>query len=110
MDKRPTAPAKSASRPQGRAPAPPGPPIGEWIDEAACASADPEVFFAAGPESDAVAKQYCAICPVRDQCRDYALASGEEFGIWGGLSEDERKAILEEAGERQSGNLLGGAA
>jgi WhiB family redox-sensing transcriptional regulator len=86
-------------------------PVGDWIEDAACAAADPEIFFTAGSESEAKAKKYCAICPVRDECRQYALAAGEEFGVWGGLNEDERQATLLDAGEReQPGSPLGGVA
>ncbi len=81
-----------------------------WVDRAACAAADPEIFFPVSGESDAAAKQYCASCPVRDDCRDYALAAGEESGIWGGLNEAERRAILAKAKRAQAGQPLGGAA
>jgi WhiB family transcriptional regulator, redox-sensing transcriptional regulator len=92
-------------------PAPPRVAITDWIEEAACAAADPEVFFTTDPESDAEAKRYCASCRVHDECRDYALAADEEFGVWGGLNEDERKAVLGGAAEsEQSGRRLGGAA
>jgi WhiB family redox-sensing transcriptional regulator len=78
---------------------------------AACATVDPAVFFEGTDDSGTEAKQVCARCPVRDECRDYALAAGEEFGVWGGLNEDERRAILEAAGERgKAGRSLGGAA
>jgi WhiB family transcriptional regulator, redox-sensing transcriptional regulator len=112
MDNHPTAPGKSGRRSRNRTfPAPPQVPIAHWIDSAACAAANPEVFFPASHESDAGAKQYCASCPVRDECRDYALAAGEEFGIWGGLNEDERKAIREEAaGHGQAVKTIGGVA
>jgi WhiB family transcriptional regulator, redox-sensing transcriptional regulator len=92
-------------------PAPPRVAITDWIEEAACAAADPEVFFTTDPESDAEAKRYCASCRVHDECRDYALAADEEFGVWGGLNEDERTAILNEAdGDEETGNPVGGAA
>jgi WhiB family redox-sensing transcriptional regulator len=85
-------------------------PTGDWIEDAACADADPEIFFTAGLEPDAEAKKYCAFCPVRDECREYSLAAGEEFGVWGGLSEDERRATLLDAGEREQPGRLGGTA
>jgi WhiB family redox-sensing transcriptional regulator len=108
MDKRPT--AKIAPGRRGRtAPAPV--PITNWISNAACAAADPEAFFPASPESDAKAKQYCASCPVRAECRDYALAAGVECGVWGGLNENERKAIRQEAAQQEpAANAIGGAA
>jgi WhiB family transcriptional regulator, redox-sensing transcriptional regulator len=112
MNKHARAPSKAASQPRGRAvPAPPRVPVADWINQAAYSAADPEVFFPASHEADAEAKQHCVICPVRDECREYALAAGEEFGVWGGLSEDERKATLLDADEReQPGRSLGGAA
>lgn len=64
-----------------------------WQANAACAGADPELFFPARGEPTATAKAVCATCPVRDPCREYALARTEKFGIWGGLSERERRAL-----------------
>ena len=74
----------------------------EWSNRAACLSAEPEQFFpvggvdAAGWEA-ATAKQVCAGCDVLIECRDYALATRQPFGVWGGLDEQERRALL--AGE-----------
>jgi hypothetical protein len=108
MDKRPTVKITAGRR--GRA-APAPVPITNWIGNAACAAADPEAFFPASPESDAKAKQYCAGCPVRAECRDYALAAGVEYGVWGGLNEDERKAIREAAAQHEpAADAIGGAA
>ena len=66
-----------------------------------CRSADPDLFF--GPDAaefvsarkkrEAEAKAVCARCPVRDACLAYALDTGEVYGVWGGLSEDERRAM-----------------
>ena len=69
-----------------------------WRDIAACRHHDPELFFpiaAAGPALDQVerAKQVCAGCQVRTPCLAWALASGQEAGVWGGASEDERRAL-----------------
>src|SRR6266567_3750573 len=81
---------------QGPAPLPAVPaPIISWMIKAACAGADPETFSAATPEAEAEAKAICARCPVRPQCRDYALATAQEWGIWGGLSVAERAALLD---------------
>ena len=70
----------------------------DWRDDAACRDADPELFFpvgAAGPGLVQVdrAKQICAGCMVRTQCLEWALASGQESGVWGGTSDDERRAL-----------------
>lgn len=66
---------------------------GPWIDRAACAGVDPELFFPDRGESTAPAKAVCAGCPVRAECLDHALVNVERFGIWGGTSERERRAI-----------------
>lgn len=63
----------------------------EWMLEAKCLDADPEAFFPEKGGSTREAKRICAVCPVRDECLDYALANDERFGIWGGLSERERR-------------------
>lgn len=72
---------------------------GEWQERGACRNADDTLFFHPEGESGAAkqqrisaAKEVCAGCSVLAQCRDYALAVGEPFGIWGGMSEDEREA------------------
>jgi WhiB family redox-sensing transcriptional regulator len=67
--------------------------VGDWIDEAACAGADPELFFPKkndGPAREA--KAVCASCPVREACRDYAVRSPVMLaGVWGGTTESERR-------------------
>jgi WhiB family transcriptional regulator, redox-sensing transcriptional regulator len=62
-----------------------------WMLEARCLDADPEAFFPEKGGSTREAKRICAACPVRDECLDYALEHDERFGIWGGLSERERR-------------------
>ena len=59
--------------------------------EARCLDADPEAFFPEKGGSTREAKRICAACPVRDDCLQYALENDERFGIWGGLSERERR-------------------
>jgi WhiB family redox-sensing transcriptional regulator len=66
---------------------------GEWLARAACRGMDPELFFPDRGESTEQAKAVCAACPVRAECLDHALTNVERFGIWGGLSERERRAI-----------------
>ena len=71
----------------------------EWSDRAACLSSEPEQFFPVGGASAAgwetvAAKQVCAGCSVLVECRDYALATRQPFGVWGGLDEQERRAVL----------------
>jgi len=69
-----------------------------WVARGACRHSDPELFFpvaARGPalRQLAKAKQVCGCCPVRVQCLDYALQSGQRFGVWGGASEEERRLM-----------------
>jgi len=64
-----------------------------WAIDALCAQTDPEIFFPEKGGSTREAKQVCAACFVAAECLDYALTTGERFGIWGGLSERERRAI-----------------
>ena len=62
-----------------------------WMLEAKCLDADPEAFFHEKGGSTREAKRICAACPVRTECLDHALSNDERFGIWGGLSERERR-------------------
>ena len=65
----------------------------EWQERALCAQTDPEAFFPEKGGSTREAKRICQGCEVRDACLDYALAHDERFGIWGGLSERERRRL-----------------
>ena len=62
-----------------------------WMDNAACADADPDLFFVDVGESADEAKAICSRCPVQTDCLDFALASHERFGIWGGMSSRQRR-------------------
>jgi WhiB family redox-sensing transcriptional regulator len=64
-----------------------------WQDFANCRGADPDLFFPERGASTREAKEVCRGCVVRDDCLEYALQNGEKFGIWGGLSERERRRI-----------------
>ena len=68
-------------------------PKGNWQDEANCLGVDPDLFFPERGASTREAKEVCKGCGVREDCLEYALANGEKFGIWGGLSERERRRI-----------------
>ncbi|ASR85352.1 WhiB family transcription factor [Mycobacterium phage Tierra] len=70
-----------------------------WEADALCAQVDPELFFPDKGQSSKPAKAICAACPVREVCLDRALASGEQFGIWGGETAYDRKLMLR-AGRR----------
>lgn len=63
----------------------------DWQDRALCPQTDPEAFFPEKGGSTREAKKVCLECDVRDECLDYALGHDERFGIWGGLSERERR-------------------
>ncbi len=81
----------------------PGPvaDLWEWQFDGACRAAGDSQFFhpegERGPRRrnrDAAAQAICATCPVLQQCRDHALAVREPYGVWGGLTEEDREAIL----------------
>lgn len=70
----------------------------DWIQRARCRSEDPELFFPVGTSGTAVeqvqrARAVCMRCQVRPQCLEWALATGQDSGVWGGLSEEERRAV-----------------
>lgn len=67
-----------------------------WMERAVCASTDPDVWFptkALDQQTEAKAKRICHRCPVIDECLEYALESDQRYGIWGGLSEQERRGV-----------------
>lgn len=64
-----------------------------WQDQANCLGVDPDLFFPERGASTREAKEVCKGCIVRGECLEYALANGEKFGIWGGLSERERRRL-----------------
>lgn len=64
-----------------------------WQERALCAQTDPEAFFPEKGGSTREAKRVCLSCDVRGECLEYALAHDERFGIWGGLSERERRRL-----------------
>jgi WhiB family redox-sensing transcriptional regulator len=68
-------------------------PDDQWQERALCAQTDPEAFFPEKGGSTREAKRICLGCEVRDACLEYALAHDERFGIWGGLSERERRRL-----------------
>jgi WhiB family redox-sensing transcriptional regulator len=64
-----------------------------WVVDAVCAETDPEAFFPNKGESTSAAKAICAACSVRADCLAYAVEHNERFGVWGGLSERERRPL-----------------
>jgi WhiB family redox-sensing transcriptional regulator len=78
-----------------------------WQDQAACRQASPELFFPLGKTGQALtdieaAKAICALCPVQSQCLAFALNTNQEFGIWGGTTEDERRRLTQLARSRRA--------
>ncbi|MDR2999118.1 WhiB family transcriptional regulator [Microbacterium sp. NPDC057659] len=69
-----------------------------WQADALCAQVDPEAFFPEKGGSTRDAKRICSSCDVRGECLEYALNNDERFGIWGGLSERERRKLKRRAG------------
>ena len=70
----------------------------EWVHRAKCRDVDPELFFPVGTTGPAAAqiedaKAVCDDCVVRDQCLEWALVTGQDAGVWGGTSEEERRSI-----------------
>jgi WhiB family transcriptional regulator, redox-sensing transcriptional regulator len=73
-------------------------PASRWRDAAVCRQADPELFFPIGSTGRAeaeisAAKAVCARCPVRRPCLTFALHTAQQFGIWGGCDETERRML-----------------
>ena len=68
----------------------------EWITRRNCADIDPNVFFPNDGVGVITAQKVCAECPVKDPCREYALANNITHGVWGGTSERQRRRILRE--------------
>ena len=69
-----------------------------WQADALCAQTDPEAFFPEKGGSTREAKRVCQNCTVRTECLEYALGHDERFGIWGGLSERERRKLKRAVG------------
>lgn len=70
----------------------------DWRHRAACIGEDPELFFPIGSTGQALeqvdaAKAVCTRCPVTDECLEWALETNQDAGVWGGLSEDERRSL-----------------
>ncbi|MFD3608978.1 WhiB family transcriptional regulator [Streptomyces atroolivaceus] len=69
-----------------------------WSDDAACTGVETAAFFPSGKGSGALhAKGLCMPCPVRSECLAHALTFREDYGVWGGMDEDERAELLRHA-------------
>ncbi len=64
-----------------------------WQIRANCMGVDPELFYPERGSSTREAKEVCRGCVVRQECLDYAIDNGERFGVWGGMSERERRGV-----------------
>lgn len=74
----------------------------DWRSKAACLDVDPEIFFPIGNTGPALAqiaqaKAVCASCEVAETCLKWALENGQDAGVWGGMSEDERRSLKRRA-------------
>lgn len=69
-----------------------------WQDDALCAQTDPESHFPGKGETARRAKKTCAGCDVRETCLEYAMSNQEEWGVWGGTSPQERRALAKKRG------------
>ena len=70
----------------------------DWRENSACRDTDPDLFFPVGTTGPAIeqienAKAVCRVCDVQKSCLDYALTTNQDSGIWGGTSEEERRAL-----------------
>jgi WhiB family transcriptional regulator, redox-sensing transcriptional regulator len=69
-----------------------------WVDLAGCREADPDIFFPISTTGAALGQMHeaqaiCALCPVAADCLDWALRTGQDYGVWGGTSPEERRAL-----------------
>jgi WhiB family redox-sensing transcriptional regulator len=65
-----------------------------WRQFARCLGVDPDIFHPVSDDDAYVAKSICAVCPVREPCLEHALAVREKHGVWGGLTERERRRLV----------------
>ncbi len=72
--------------------------VGDWRDASACQDVDTDLFFPVGATGSAVpqieaAKAMCARCEAQDACLQFAVTTNQEYGVWGGTSEEERRQL-----------------
>ena len=73
----------------------------EWMDDAACRGMDYKIFFPDRGGSTRIPKTICRECPVRLDCLEWAIQTGQKHGIWGGMSERERRKMKVERARRE---------
>jgi WhiB family redox-sensing transcriptional regulator len=78
----------------------------DWRAYAACSGYDPDLFFSPGALEHKVAKRICRACPVRKQCLAYAMDEPVDHGVWGGLTERERRRYRRLAGSGDWRSLI----
>jgi WhiB family redox-sensing transcriptional regulator len=76
-----------------------------WQEFSNCLGVDPDLFFPERGASTREAKEVCRNCVVQGDCLEYALANSEKFGIWGGMSERERRRIRRQRNAERQGAL-----
>ena len=67
--------------------------VPKWMADALCAQVDTELFFPEKGASSREARKVCVKCPVRKECLEFSMSTGERFGVWGGKSERERRKM-----------------
>jgi WhiB family redox-sensing transcriptional regulator len=65
-----------------------------WMVFAACRDADPDLFFPSSKEAETEALALCGMCPVIRECNSYSFEARETFGVWGGVTEKQRRTVL----------------
>ena len=80
----------------------PSPP--KWQRQGACLGAHPDLFFPERGQSTQPAKEICKICQVKEECLQFALDINERFGIWGGMSEGERRKFKAKHAQKTKDN------
>ncbi len=70
----------------------------DWRAKALCSRVDPDLFFSPGALEHKLAKRVCRLCPVQQECLAYAMEAPVDHGIWGGLTERERRGFRRKAG------------
>jgi len=79
----------------------------EWMADAACIGKPQAWFFPGRGEATSTAKKVCAVCPVLGDCREWAMATNQRHGIWGGMSERERRRVRAARARQAAPNRFG---
>ncbi len=79
-----------------------GADVEDWSGQARCRGMDPDVFFGRNLTEARTAIRTCDRCEVREQCLEYAVSEGIDIGVWGGLTERQRRAYVRQRGRLAS--------